>query len=90
MLFLQDDVAAKVEKKSELYKTFPFFKNTNSFFYKMKITTNHPHPYRNGKVGGVHQMKVTTFFRVNLLKTIRQYRVVSSVYVDYLEMLVEG
>ena len=35
-------------------------------------------------------MKVTTFFRVNLLKTIRQYRVVSSVDVDYLEMLVEG
>ena len=59
-------------------------------FYKMKIPTNHPHPYRNGKVGGVHQMKVTSFFRVNLLKTIRQYRVVSSVYVDYLEMLVEG
>lgn len=28
-------------------------------FYKMKIPTNHPHPYRNGKVGGVHQMKVT-------------------------------
>jgi hypothetical protein len=56
----------------------------------MKIPTNHPHPYRNGKVGGVHQMKVTTFFRVNLLKTIRQYRVVLSVYVDYLEMLVEG
>ena len=49
-------------------------------FYKMKIPTNHPHPYRNGKVGGVHQMKVTTFFRVNLLKTIRQYRVVSSVF----------
>ena len=21
-------------------------------FYKMKIPTNHPHPYRNGKVGG--------------------------------------
>ena len=60
-------------------------------FYKMKI----PHqPIRiltgMGKLVGVHQMKVTTFFRVNLLKTIRQYRVVSSVYVDYLEMLVEG
>jgi hypothetical protein len=64
--------------------------NSNSFFYKMKITTNHPHPYRNGKVGGVHQMKVTTFFRVNLLKTIRQYRVVSSVNIYYLEMFVEG
>ena len=35
-------------------------------------------------------MKVITFFRVNLLKTIRQYRVVLSVDVDYLEMLVEG
>ena len=56
----------------------------------MEIPTNHPHPYRNGKVGGVHQMKVTTFFRVNLLKTIRQYRVVLSIDVDYLEMLVEG
>ena len=56
----------------------------------MKIPTNHPHPYRNGKVGGVNQMKVTTFFRVNLLKTIRQYLVVLSVDVDYLEMLVEG
>ena len=56
----------------------------------MEIPTNHPHPYRNGKVGGVHQMKVTSFFRVNLLKTVRQYRFVSSVYVDYLEMLVEG
>ena len=48
----------------------------------MKIPTNHPYPYRNRKVGGVHQMKVTTFFRVNLLKTIRQYRVVSSVNID--------
>ena len=28
-------------------------------FYKMKIPTNHLHPYRNGKVGGAHQMKVT-------------------------------
>ena len=35
-------------------------------------------------------MKVITFFRVNLLKTIRQYRVVLSIDVDYLEMLVEG
>ena len=61
MLFKQGDVAAKLEKKSELYKTFPHF-------YKMKIPTNHPYPYRNRKVGGVHQMKVTTFFRVNLLK----------------------
>ena len=75
MLFKQGDVAAKLEKKSELYKTFPHF-------YKMKIPTNHPHPYRNGKVGGVHQMKVTTFLGVNLLKTIRQYRVVSSVNID--------
>ena len=75
MLFKPGDVAAKLEKKSELYKTFPHF-------YKMKIPTNHPHPYRNRKVGGVHQMKVTTFFRVNLLKTIRQYRGVSSVDTD--------
>ena len=30
MLFKQGDVAAKLEKKSELYKTFPHF-------YKMKI-----------------------------------------------------
>lgn len=98
MLFKQGDVAAKLEKKSELYKTFPhFYKNDNlpftkrnSSLYKMKIPTNHPHPYRNGKVGGVHQMKVTTFFRVNLLKTIRQYRVVSSVNIYYLEMFVEG
>ena len=75
MLFKQGDVAAKLEKKSELYKTFPHF-------YKMKIPTNHPHPYRNRKVGGVHQMKVTTFFWVNLLKTIRQYRGVSSVDTD--------
>ena len=29
-------------------------------------------------------------FRVNLLKTICQYRVVLSIDVDYLEMLVEG
>lgn len=29
-------------------------------------------------------------FWVNLLKTIRQYRVVLSIDVDYLEMLVEG
>ena len=35
-------------------------------------------------------MKVITFFRVNLLKTIRLYRVVLSIDVDYLEMLVEG
>ena len=49
MLFKQGDVAAKLEKKSELYKTFPHF-------YKMKIPTNHPYPYRNRKVGGVHQM----------------------------------
>ena len=35
-------------------------------------------------------MKVITFFRVNFLKTIRQYRVVLSIDVDYLEMLVEG
>ncbi len=35
-------------------------------------------------------MKVITFFRVNILKTIRQYRVVLSIDVDYLEMLVEG
>ena len=75
MLFKQGDVAAKLEKKSELYKTFPHF-------YKMKIPTNHPYPYRNRKVGGVHQMKVTTFFGVNLLKTIRQYRGVSSVDTD--------
>ena len=58
-------------------------------FYKMKIPTNHPHPYRNGKVGGASD-KGHHIFWVILLKTIRQYRVVSSVDVDYLEMLVEG
>lgn len=35
MLFKQGDVAAKLEKKTELYKTFPhFYKNDNFPFIK--------------------------------------------------------
>ena len=86
--FQAGHVAAKVEKKSELYKTFPlFYKNENlpfikrnSSFYKMKIPPTIRILSEWESWWGSSDEGHHIFSGEPLKKKISQYRVVSSVF----------